>query len=530
MFEDLLESLACEGQLVHLEQQPARPSRMGLWSTRCPTRSGSASASTRLWCHQAEAIDLLGDGRIGRRRHRHGVGQVALLPGCRSPRRWPASIPATALLVFPTKALAQDQLRSIAAPGFPGLVASTYDGDTEPRRRAWVRRNANVVLTNPEMLHVGILPFHGRWATFLMRLRYVVVDELHVLPRHLRHPRRARAAPAAPGLRALRRRSRRSSSRRRPSASRPRWRRRCAALPVRPVADDGSPRGERLFALWNPPLLDADTGARGSANVEAAALTAALRRGRLRAPSRSAAAARPPSSSPARCDASSTPTSPSRGAVLPRRLPAERAARDRGRAVRRAAARRRGHERARARHRRRRARRLRAQRLPRHHRVDVAAGRARRAHARSVAGRARRRRRPARPVAHGPSPRGVHPSARARGREPLEPVRAAAPPRVRGVRAAAVARTTSGGGATTSTTACASSCSTTGSCCANRRAVLERAGRAGARHRPAHRARRTSTASPSDDGGWSAPSTEPRAFERCTPARSTCTRASRTAS
>ena len=63
----------------------------------------------------------------------------------------------------------------------PALTAVTYDGDSPPEQRAWARRHANVILTNPDMLHAGILPFHGRWANFLRRLRYVVLDELHTL-------------------------------------------------------------------------------------------------------------------------------------------------------------------------------------------------------------------------------------------------------------------------------------------------------------------------------------------------------------
>ena len=89
--------------------------------------------------------------------------------------------PDTALLVFPTKALAQDQLRSLRSWLVPGLQAVTYDGDTPPDDRAWARKHANVALTNPEMLHQGILPYHRRWATFLMRLRIVVVDELYAV-------------------------------------------------------------------------------------------------------------------------------------------------------------------------------------------------------------------------------------------------------------------------------------------------------------------------------------------------------------
>ena len=116
----------------------------------------------------------------------------------------------------------------------PGLVAATYDGDTAPEERAWVRRHANVVLTNPDMLHVGLLPHHGRWATFLMRLRYVVVDELHTLRgifgSHVAHLlRRLRRLCAA-----LRRRRRRSCSARPPSASPAAWPPTCAACPSRP--------------------------------------------------------------------------------------------------------------------------------------------------------------------------------------------------------------------------------------------------------------------------------------------------------
>ena len=87
----------------------------------------------------------------------------------------------TSLLVFPTKALAHDQLRALTElRASRACVAGAYDGDTGNEERAWIRRHATTVLTNPEMLHSGVLPHHDRWATFLGRLRYVVVDELHV--------------------------------------------------------------------------------------------------------------------------------------------------------------------------------------------------------------------------------------------------------------------------------------------------------------------------------------------------------------
>ncbi len=274
MFEDLLESLACEGQLVHLEREPARPSRMGLLVDPLSDEVWKRLGIDALWCHQAEALNRLGDRQsvvvaTGTASGKSLIYQAAIAEAV-------AGVdPASALLIFPTKALAQDQVRSIAAPGFPGLIAATYDGDTEPATRAWVRRHGNVVLTNPEMLHVGILPFHARWATFLRRLRYVVIDELHVF-------RGIFGTHVAHVLRRLRRVCARygasptfiftSATVGEPAALASAL----CGLPVTAVVDDGSPRGDRLFALWNPPLLDPDTGTRGSPNVEAAALTAAL--------------------------------------------------------------------------------------------------------------------------------------------------------------------------------------------------------------------------------------------------------------
>ena len=144
-------------------------------------RASRRAASTQLYAHQAAGDRRAARRAQRRRRDRHRVGQVALLPGADRRRRSSTERRDTALLVFPTKALAQDQLRSLRSWLVPGLRAVTYDGDTAADDRAWARKNANVVLTNPEMLHMGILPSHKRWATFLMRLRYVVVDELHTL-------------------------------------------------------------------------------------------------------------------------------------------------------------------------------------------------------------------------------------------------------------------------------------------------------------------------------------------------------------
>src|SRR6476646_1931803 len=178
--DDLVVSVAGSDQLVHLERIPARAARTSALSRPLPKEVEGLVPPDGLWTHQAAAIDLARDGT-----------SVAVATGTASGKSLCYQLPiaeaatgdppATALLLFPTKALAQDQLRALGALDVPGLVAATYDGDTAPNDRTWVRRHANVVLTNPDMLHIGILPHHGRWATFLMRLRYVVLDELHTL-------------------------------------------------------------------------------------------------------------------------------------------------------------------------------------------------------------------------------------------------------------------------------------------------------------------------------------------------------------
>ena len=89
---------------------------------------------------------------------------------------------ARAMYLFPTKALAEDQLhefhRAVEEMG-ADIRAFTYDGDTPQDARKAIRQRANVVLTNPDMLHTGILPHHTRWARYFENLRYIVIDELH---------------------------------------------------------------------------------------------------------------------------------------------------------------------------------------------------------------------------------------------------------------------------------------------------------------------------------------------------------------
>src|SRR5690606_34646199 len=86
---------------------------------------------------------------------------------------------ATALYLSPTKALAADQFRSLTTLASPGCLPASLDGDTPYEQRQWTARHANLVLTNPDMLHHAILPRHDRWIRLLRQLRYVIVDECH---------------------------------------------------------------------------------------------------------------------------------------------------------------------------------------------------------------------------------------------------------------------------------------------------------------------------------------------------------------
>ena len=273
--EELLRSCAEQGQLVAVHRRPARPARTADLSRPLPGPVSELVPGGGLWTHQAATIDLI----------RRGTS-VAVSSGTASGKSLCYQLPvaeavseaggaATALLIYPTKALAQDQLRSLWAFGPLGVVPTTYDGDTSGEERAWARRHANVILTNPEMLHMGILPNHRRWATFLMRLRYIVLDELHTLrgvfgshvAQVLRRLRRLAAGYGADPTFVFT-----SATIGAPAelASA------LCGLPVAQVDDDGSPTGERLLALWNPRLWDRASGRRASANAETARLLAAL--------------------------------------------------------------------------------------------------------------------------------------------------------------------------------------------------------------------------------------------------------------
>ncbi len=184
---------------------------------------------------------------------------------------------ARALYLYPTKALSQDQARALDAFGLTKQVRpAIYDGDTPRDARGDVRRRANVVLTNPDMLHLGILPHHGSWERLFSHLRIVVVDEAHVY-------RGVFGSHVANVLRRLLRVAAAYGSEVRVLLA--------SATIANPVElaerltglddiglidDDGSPTPRRQIAMWNPPLVDEALGARRSALGEAAELLARL--------------------------------------------------------------------------------------------------------------------------------------------------------------------------------------------------------------------------------------------------------------
>ena len=180
-----------------------------------------------------------------------------------------------ALYLYPTKALAQDQIRSLSALKVKRVRPAIYDGDTESERRWQIRKWANLILTNPDMLHIGVLPHHDRWGDVLSNLRYVIVDEAHVyrgvfgshVGNVLRRLRRlARIYGADPQFLLA------SATIGNPGE----LARSLLGIDFTVIEDDGAPKAERTVALWNPPLLDEELGLRGSALAEASKLMADL--------------------------------------------------------------------------------------------------------------------------------------------------------------------------------------------------------------------------------------------------------------
>src|SRR3954451_24495486 len=264
-------------EIAYLGAEPAREARLAALPEELHPRVREALAGQgidALYTHQRQAWDAAARGE-----------HVIVTTGTASGKTLAFNLPVLdaiatdskqrALYLYPTKALAKDQLRSLGSFRLPRLRAAIYDGDTESERRWQVRKWANVILSNPDMLHIGVLPHHDRWGDVLTNLAYVIVDEAHVyrgvfgshvgnVLRRLRRLARvygaepqcllASATIANPGELAQR----------------------LLGVETTVIGDDAAPRAERTIALWNPPLTDEELGLRASALGEASKLLADL--------------------------------------------------------------------------------------------------------------------------------------------------------------------------------------------------------------------------------------------------------------
>ncbi|MBS2962780.1 DUF1998 domain-containing protein [Actinocrinis puniceicyclus] len=285
--------------MTHVERVPARPARHADWPGWADQRAVErfrALGIGRPWEHQVAAAELLHAGRNVVQATGTASGKslgyllpllTDLLDGTSDLHGRPVQVPrrATALYLAPTKALAADQARRIRQLNLPLAPAACLDGDTTPEERRWIRDYGVLALTNPDLVHYTLLPDHRRWAPFLRRLKYVVIDECHayrgVLGSHvaavIRRLRRVCAHYGANPVFALA-----SATTAEPRAAAERL----IGMPVEPITEDGSPHGEVLFALWEPPLTDrrGEAGApvRRSAVAECAGLLADLVRDEVR--------------------------------------------------------------------------------------------------------------------------------------------------------------------------------------------------------------------------------------------------------
>jgi DEAD/DEAH box helicase domain-containing protein len=253
------------GPLRHVVHLPARPGCSVDWPPWVPSGVREAFEGRgvrRPWTHQARAADLA-----------HAGHDVVVATGTASGKSLAYQLPvlaafaadprATALYLSPTKALAGDQLRAIAALGLPDVRATPFDGDTALAERDWARQHGRWLFSNPDMLHRSVLPQHARWTAYLRRLRYVVLDECHtyrglfgshvalLLRRLLRICARYGARPTLVLASAT-------------VADPAGFARQLTGRAAVAVCDDGSPAAGRAVALWEPPLLPELSGENGA--------------------------------------------------------------------------------------------------------------------------------------------------------------------------------------------------------------------------------------------------------------------------
>ncbi len=276
--DDIVARLRADPELAdrfeHWHTEPARPARTADFPAALDARLRALFAErglARPFAHQARAIELALEGHDVLVTTRTASGKTLAYTAPVLQRLIETDGAARALWLFPTKALSQDQSRGLNAL-IAGLGADwhsfTYDGDTPPSVRRTLRERGHVVLTNPWMLHAGILPHHAKWADLFRHLAYVVIDEVHTLSGVF-------GSSVANVLRRLVRIARHYggdprfllSSATVPDADE--HGRRLLGRAVRVVDEDGSPQGERVFGVYNPPMLDPVAGLRANALEEA---------------------------------------------------------------------------------------------------------------------------------------------------------------------------------------------------------------------------------------------------------------------
>ncbi|MCP2332705.1 DEAD/DEAH box helicase [Actinoalloteichus caeruleus] len=267
---------AGEDPLTHVATLPARDGEHADWPAWVPgalVERLRGFGIDRPWAHQVAAADLARAGQdvviaTGTASGKSLAYQLPVLAGLSDDPR------ATALYLSPTKALGADQLRAALELSERDVRPAAYDGDTPQEDREWVRSHSRWVFTNPDMLHLGVLPRHQRWARFFRRLSFVVLDECHtyrgLFGSHvaviLRRLSRIAARYGASPVFVLA-----SATTADPQGSATLLTgRECVA-----VARDTAPRGERVVALWEPPLssdgeVEGAAPSRRSAGAEAA--------------------------------------------------------------------------------------------------------------------------------------------------------------------------------------------------------------------------------------------------------------------